>query len=240
MAGAYEPGDYWEERLRGDFSLKGVGHWEYDDAYNRWLYQAKADALNAALTGIGGRALDVGSGIGWVVGQLLDRDFAVDGCDIAEVAVERLGQEYPAAQFFQAAIGTDPLPRDDATFDVVTMLDVAYHITDDRLWASAIGDIARVLKPGGVLIVTDGMGAETVSPDAHVRFRSEGEWRRCVAAQGLVLSDPRVLYRRLSRPRGLRGWRRLPDGLRGQVEYRLDKLGLGRPNLRWAAIRKQV
>lgn len=48
---------------------------------------------------------------------------------------------------FQVAIGTDPLPREDDTFDRVTMMDVGYHITDHAIWSAAVRDIAWVLKP---------------------------------------------------------------------------------------------
>jgi SAM-dependent methyltransferase len=44
------------------------------------------------------------------------------------------------------------LPFPDATFDAVTSFDVLYHawVTDDR---AAVGEMARVLAPGGALLV---------------------------------------------------------------------------------------
>ena len=44
------------------------------------------------------------------------------------------------------------LPFPDATFDAVTSFDVIYHawVTDDR---AAVGEMARVLAPGGLLLV---------------------------------------------------------------------------------------
>ena len=100
------------------------------------MYRQKRSVLDRALAGrpAGNAALDIGSGVGWVVEYLLDRGFRVDGCDIADVAVESLAQRYPDGSFFQLAVGTDPIPRDDESFDVITMMDVVYHIVDDALW----------------------------------------------------------------------------------------------------------
>ncbi len=49
--------------------------------------------------------------------------------------------------------GGDPLPFEDRFFDAVTMLAVLEHVEPERL-SAVIGEIHRVLKPGGVLIIT--------------------------------------------------------------------------------------
>ena len=109
--------------------------------------------LDLALASIAqnARALNIGSGVGWVVRQLADRGLQVEGCDITDVAVRRLSKQYPDLQFFKAAIGYVLVPRDPSTYDVVTMLDVTYHIIDDQVWVAAVSDVGRVLKPGGPL-----------------------------------------------------------------------------------------
>ena len=133
----YEPARYWSTRLGKDFSLKGVGHQQYTEAYNRWIYLQKARTLRRVLPPVpaGGRALDVGSGIGWVVNQLREAGWRTDGCDIAAVAVDRLTASFAGSDFFEYAFGAGPLPREDASYDLVTMLDVSYHVVDDDLWA---------------------------------------------------------------------------------------------------------
>src|SRR4051794_34671161 len=147
MPDSYEPERYWSERLEREYTLRGTGHLNYSQSYNDWVYRAKGRALDRALADVaaGSRVLDVGSGVGWGVSRLLDHGYQVEGCDITAVAVERLGERFPQADFFTLAVGSDEIPRDADTFDAATLLDVAYHITDDQLWRSALADLARVL-----------------------------------------------------------------------------------------------
>jgi SAM-dependent methyltransferase len=237
--GDYEPETYWSERLERDFTLRGTGHVSYSESYNEWVYRRKAKALRQALEGApsGGHALDLGSGVGWGVRQLLSHDFKVDGCDITLVAVQRLAQEIPEATFFQANLGSAPVPRDDQTFDVVTLLDVAYHITNDELWSAAVRDVGRLLKPGGVFIITDRIGTNREQVQEHVVFRSQRDWEQAASAAGMRLVQVQPLYTWLSRPKNIRGWRRVPDDVRGRVEYLLDEHPVvpRAPHLRWGA-----
>lgn len=240
MSEAYEPADYWSTRLSQDFNLRGVGHIEYGAAYNDWLYRQKRIALDRALAGrsAGSIALDVGSGIGWVVQYLLDRGFRVTGCDIAQVAVETLGQQHPAASFFQLAVGTDPIPRNDETFDVVTMIDVAYHIVDPSLWKNAVSEMGRVLKPDGQIVITDSLGRDSERQAEHVEKRSLGAWSDAAQAAGLRVARVGPLFRWLSRPRSIRGWRRVPSTPRGALEFGLERTVPITPHMRWAVLVK--
>jgi SAM-dependent methyltransferase len=235
---SYDPRDYWSQRLSDEFTLRGVGHLSYSEAYNRWLYRHKARVLGRALAGVapGARALDVGSGVGWVVEQLAGHGLQVDGSDIADVAVERLRQRFPGSRFFRVTVGTEPLPVPDATYDVVTLLDVAYHITDDALWRAAIDDIARVLRPGGRLIVTDFLGETTRQVACHVRLRGLPDWRSAAAAAGLTVDAVEPLHQWLSRDRDSSVLRPLPDRVRGGVEYVLESVLPREPLLRWARL----
>lgn len=237
----YRPQEYWNERLTRDFSLRGTGHIAYSDAYNRWLYRAKATALRRALAGLQPplRALDVGSGVGWVVDRLRRWGADVDGCDIADVAVQRLRERFPGSTFFSASLGDSPLPVDDATYGLVTLLDVSYHITDDDRWRAAVSDLARVLAPGGRLLATDAFDAVDSQPAPHVRHRSQAAWERAASESGLVLRRVHPLYRWLSRDRDTRWWSRLPDGTRGAIELGLEHVVPRHPHLRIAVLERR-
>jgi SAM-dependent methyltransferase len=232
--------EYWSRRLRSHYSLRGTGHLSYSEGYNAWLYRAKRRALRPVLAGIdpGDRVLDVGSGTGWVVAELLARGARVEGCDIAGVAVERLRATFPDVEFFELALGSDPIPRPDASFDAITALDVLYHVTDDDSWISAVTELSRVLRPGGTLIASDGLGETDREPAAHVRFRSLARWRQAADTAGLELAETRPLYRWLSRDPGDGGMGRLPGSVRGPIEYGLELVWRRPSHMRLAVLRR--
>ena len=87
------------------------------------------------------------------------------------------------------------LPFADGTFDRIVASEVLEHIPDDL---TAIGELARVLRPGGTMAVTvPRCGPEVVNwllsddyhnvPGGHIRIYRRGELSRRVAAAGLVV-----------------------------------------------------
>ena len=210
----YRPKEYWSARLSSEFNLRGTGHICYSEGYNRWLYRAKARVLRRGLRGLPrpARALDIGSGSGWVVDQLLAWGADVEGCDVAEVAVERLRQTRPAATFFAAEWGKAPLPRPDSSFDLVTLLDVAYHVVDDDQWAD---------------------------PAPHVRFRARTRWEDAARRAGLVPVAVMRYVSWLSRPREAPGFGWMSDIVRSAVEYGLEVVAPRPAHLRGAVFVRQ-
>lgn len=97
----------------------------------------------------GTRALDVGCGGGLLAEEFAAMGFVVTGVDPSELSLD-------AARAHAAQSGLiidyrfghgDQLPFENESFDVVYCCDVLEHI---RSWDAVIGDIARVLKRGGV------------------------------------------------------------------------------------------
>jgi len=197
----------------------------YGESYNRWIYRRKGVVLGRALGQVASleRALDLGSGVGWVVDALRRHGAGhVHGVDISADAVTGLRQRFPAYTFDQVRVGEEPLPIADASIDVATFLDVSYHIVDDAAWEPAVAEAARALRPGGSLVVIDAFGAEELRPADHVRFRSADRWHTHAAAVGLDLVSTAPCYRWLSRPRDGSMLRVLPQSMRGALEYGLD------------------
>jgi SAM-dependent methyltransferase len=73
---------------------------------------------------------------------------AAVGLDFAEEAL-RFCRQRGHARLVRGDLTA--LPFEDARFDVATALDVIEHVPDD---VSAVREIARVLKPGGLLVAT--------------------------------------------------------------------------------------
>lgn len=96
------------------------------------------------------RLLDVGCGTGGNL-QSLARQWTAHGLDISPAALY-FARRRPLNRLLQASGLALPYPAN--SFDVVTVFDVLYHrwITDD---SRALGEMARVLKPGGWLLLTD-------------------------------------------------------------------------------------
>lgn len=234
----YEPRRYWSDRLEREFNPRGTGHISYSAGYNAWLYRAKRLALGRALKEVGNRgpALDIGSGTGWVVAELLRRGMVVEGSDIAPEAVSHLRRRFPDLTFFELELGAGSVPRGDGSYALITALDVLYHITDDEPWEAGIGEIARLLRPGGGVIVSDAFGDAELAPAPHVRLRSLRRWEVVAGRCGLRLKAMIPLYRWLSREHDASRLKRLPDGLRGALEFSLELAAPRKPHMRVAVL----
>ncbi|WP_117212007.1 class I SAM-dependent methyltransferase [Allorhizocola rhizosphaerae] len=104
-----------------------------------------------------GRLLEVGYGSGIFMPELAWRCQHLDGVDVHPHAVEvrqRLAFHGVAAQL--ATAGVENLPYDDGTFDCVVAVSTLECVQDID---TGCREIARVLKPGGFLVVvTPGSG----------------------------------------------------------------------------------
>ena len=153
----------------------------------------------------GDRLLDLGCGAGRHAFEAARRGarvvaFDADPAELKDVAalLSAMAESGEAAAAAVAsAVNGDAtrLPFDDASFDRVIAAEVLEHIPSDDL---ALGELARVLRPGGTLAVTvpawvpervcwalsDEYHAPAVE-GGHVRVYSERELRARVRAAGL-------------------------------------------------------
>jgi 2-polyprenyl-3-methyl-5-hydroxy-6-metoxy-1,4-benzoquinol methylase len=94
----------------------------------------------------GSRLLEVGSGLGHLVGQLEDR-FVTYGIDVNHWAVSRSRREVKRTHLQTSS--AQNLPFSAAAFGVVIIKHVIEHLPDP---ARAVHEISRVLEPHGVVI----------------------------------------------------------------------------------------
>lgn len=111
----------------------------------------------AWLDGIDRRAriLDYGCGYGRLVGQLREHGFAdVEGVDVAEQMIARARTLQPAGRF---AVLPDPprMPHTEDAFDLVLLFAVLTCIPTDAGQRELVAEVRRVLRPGGLLYVSD-------------------------------------------------------------------------------------
>lgn len=101
------------------------------------------------------RILDYGCGYGRVAGLLHEHGFSeIEGADTAPKLVERASAQWPAVPF--NVIKAPPfLPHPDASVDAVLLFAVLTCIPTDGGQEQLITELRRVLRPGGILYLSD-------------------------------------------------------------------------------------
>ncbi len=130
-----------EERLHPDSSddAELAFHWH--------RYQAAAAQL------AGRDVLDVGSGEGYGAAVLARTARSVAAVDVDAPSIERARGRYPddSLKFFAASAAA--LPFADASFDAVVAFELLEHLPRSD-HAAALSEWKRVLRPGGVVLVS--------------------------------------------------------------------------------------
>ncbi len=124
----------------------------YSDAADPYyLEQADERIINSHrlldLAPSGGRLLEIGCAVGFLLRAARDRGFETVGVEMSEwasgIARDQFDLDVRCGTLEQAALEAD-------SFDVVVLADVIEHLTDP---ASTVREIRRVLKPGGRLVL---------------------------------------------------------------------------------------
>jgi ubiquinone/menaquinone biosynthesis C-methylase UbiE len=143
--------------------------------------------LDAAGVQPGDRVLDIGCGPGYfarMMAEAVGPAGSVVGIDAAPEMIEyasRKARQLPNCRF-QAGTA-ESLAFPDATFDVVVSSLMMHHLPDEvRL--QAVGDMKRVLRPGGTLLLAD------------FTIPTRGGWRVVAALTGHTAA--RSMVRRVS------------------------------------------
>lgn len=135
---------------------------EIADAYDVQIPEARRLALLERKTtlmrtiveahGAGRKGLDVGCGQGAYVGRMREMGFDVAGIDSSAGQIRRAAVKLGAPDLVQIGSVLD-IPAADESLDFVYAINVLHHLgsLDDQ--RRAFRELARVLKPGGLLFV---------------------------------------------------------------------------------------
>jgi SAM-dependent methyltransferase len=154
---AEQAGAYWDNRHRREGDLRSGGDVTFDEATNEMFYNLR---LGMLLDIIGHHSstvaplfvLDAGCGKGWFSRQLARFGHSVDGIDGSESATAYCRERGGGPRFFQSSLSGWRSPW---LYDVVTSIDVLFHILDDEEWERSMRNLASLVRLRGRLIVAD-------------------------------------------------------------------------------------
>jgi len=144
------------------------------------------------------RVLDLGTGTGHTALAFAPRVAEVVGLDLTAEMLEQaraLAGERGCANVRFELGDASSLEHADASFDLVTCRVCAHHFADP---AGAVRESARVLRPGGRLLLVDSVAPEDPAQDtflnaiellrdpSHVRNYSVSQWCRLLAEAGFA------------------------------------------------------
>lgn len=184
----FDADQYWEDRhraFRGGY--KAVGSIELTDAHNREQYDLKRDLILSAIRRqipdpAGKLLLEAGCGIGLLTPAFVEMGFDVVAVDFSPTALAQAATRTSDAQFVRSNLSRLKLNR---TFDVITVVDVLLHITEDREWEDTLQTLARHLTPTGVMIVVEWIGDWVGPLGDHCKMRAMSRYAAGLTGAGL-------------------------------------------------------
>ncbi len=137
----------------------------------------------------GGRLLEIGSGLGHLIGQLEDT-FETHGIDLNHWAVVQSKSVINKTSLETAS--AQDLPFKDDSFNLIIIKHIVEHLPDP---ARAIREIGRVLAPGGILILATPNLSSLLKPwkgprwigyqdPTHISLKPPEEWLRLIREAG--------------------------------------------------------
>ena len=159
----FNPDSYWDDRLDKIKGLEGVGFKKLGPSFNKWAYKVRKQvflkqvrALNADIKNA--NVLDIGSGTGFYIQIWRELQAKkITGVDITPTSVSNLKQTFPDNHFFLSDIGDVSFNKDKpySSYDLVSAMDVLFHIVDDKRFEQSVANIASITSKGGYFIYSD-------------------------------------------------------------------------------------
>jgi SAM-dependent methyltransferase len=212
----FDQGNYWKTRVAGSDGVGMVGHRTMGVAYNQWIYRRRVDAMSRWLGERNlpvseGAVLELGCGTGfWVEFWAQCGVSRLTGVDITPSLIASLQARYPSFNFLCTDLRS-PEGMPSTRFDVVTLFDVLYHITDRKDATEVLKRAVSALSDTGCVLVFDQLSpTKDYQLRKHVVFRHESTLTAMASEAGLVCSEQVPLFVTLEPPIFGRAWLDLP------------------------------
>ncbi len=145
------------------YATATAGHFdEIAAAYDVQIPAARREALLTTKTSLmrdvlsshssGARGLDLGCGQGWYVGRMRELGFDVAGIDPSVAQLQAAADHLGTADLVRLGSALD-IPAPDSSYDFVYTINVLHHLPSVADQRAALAEIARELRPGGLLFV---------------------------------------------------------------------------------------
>jgi len=148
--------EHWNESVKSIDRYSSVGIQGFPTIINKYRKKSLFPIITNELDNRGiqidsTKILDAGCGTG-IYSEWYARSGAdVVGIDLSDSAIENIKELNIPGTYQQSSL--DNLSFPDDTFDIVHSFSVLYHIVDDDDWEQALMEMARVLKPGGLMLL---------------------------------------------------------------------------------------
>jgi SAM-dependent methyltransferase len=168
--------------LTGERTIPGL------DVENYWFRRHEVVYEQLAPRCAGLDVLEAGCGEGYGADLIARAARRVIGLDYDDAAVAHVRARYPRVEAIQGNLAALPLP--DVAVDVVVNFQVIEHLWDQ---AQFIAECARVLRPGGLLMIstpnriTFSPGRDTPINPFHTRELNAAELTELLVDGGLVM-----------------------------------------------------
>jgi SAM-dependent methyltransferase len=196
-----EARQYWENRLGTNWGVQGVGLVALGPHYNKWMYRVQRRVFHRHIGPLAKpwqdlQLLDIGSGTGFYPGLWQELGVkSITLTDIAQVAADRLQQRFPDSECRQLDIA-DPLPSwlSGRQFDVVSAFAVLFHILEDDRYAAAIQNIAHLVRPGGLFVLSENFLHGPTLRSSHQVSRRLEDIQRTIERAGFRIKSRAPVY----------------------------------------------
>lgn len=174
----------------------------FDDVASRWdemrsgFYTegVREAALAAAKAAPGMTAADIGGGTGFITQALVDRGLKVIAVDQSQAMLDEMRKKFGHSAGIDYRLGeASSLPLRDGAIDCAFANMYLHHV---QVPAEAIKEMARTLKSGGTLVITDldAHGLEVLREEHHDRWlgferRDVETWLQDAGLQGVSVDD---------------------------------------------------
>lgn len=205
-----EAARYWESRHAHNGALRSGGHIGLTEEHNAAFYVVRLAVL---LRLIGTyyeppaplRLLDAGCGKGYFSDALSRMGHNVLGIDASAMAIQEC-REKRSGQYRVERLREFGW---SIPFDIAYSIDVLFHVLDEDEWSASLRAIARSVRTGGMLVVTDIVTSSPGPRGNYIVGREVGRYDSALRDMGFVRTMPPVPYDFGDNPNGFLIFRRM-------------------------------